>query len=345
MKILCNLYRFQFTYRDMRYIIIIGILFLFSAPLVTQAQHIDSIVIDESKGILSLHGKFGITHGFVFIDSVIMPIQSWSDSLIGVYIPDTGKGSSGWVQVSKGANISNQKLLTYVHFQVFNAWNDPKDVDYPAWRFMNADTINVRADFADMVPTSKYVLFSSASSRYHDLNNDGACPMYNNAGILHAQVLYDVANRQFNYPIPYCNYGGKQELYMYNVSLDKNFTPIGYIWGSWYDSIFWGSIAPTNFPPQVAGVHEVESNQNILNAYISPNPVVDNTEIIITLHDPMSMQMDVINVLGQVVFSKENILLAGVNKMSINSSSLSSGIYVCRLKAGEEFRTLRFIKD
>lgn len=64
-----------------------------------QAPVIDSMLIDESKGILSVYGDFGTAQGKVWCDSVELPVLSWSASLVTATIPDTGKGSAGGVVV------------------------------------------------------------------------------------------------------------------------------------------------------------------------------------------------------------------------------------------------------
>jgi hypothetical protein len=64
------------------------------------------MLIDESKGVISIYGKFGAISGQVFCDSVQLPVVNWSDNLISANIPDTGKGSAGELIVVAGGSPS-----------------------------------------------------------------------------------------------------------------------------------------------------------------------------------------------------------------------------------------------
>jgi hypothetical protein len=85
-----------------------------------QTPVIDSMRVDEWKGQLSIFGKFGTTQGSVQCDSVVLPILAWSDSLVVVTIPDTGKGSSGGVLVHTTTGMSNQRMITKLHVVKFS---------------------------------------------------------------------------------------------------------------------------------------------------------------------------------------------------------------------------------
>jgi len=332
----------------MKLIMAVLSIFFFINTSLGQTPIIDSITVDEDKSELILSGKFpNLSSTIVTVDSFSLPVISFSDSLIRASIPLEGKGSAGWVKVNNGS-VSNPRLLTYVHFQVFNAWNDPKDYNFPEWRSLNSDTINVRADFADMSKASKHILSSSASSRCHDLNGDGGCPLFDSSGILHAKVSYDVGNRLFSYVISFCNYGGQEQLYSFNINLDKNFTPInGHDpYESRYDSIFWGAITATDFPPSIDnGVHEVQTNSQTIHAQLSCNPVTSNGAVSVNLQEQTDLSIKIMNILGEVVFSDRKLLPNGINKITFNSSAIKSGVYLCWLQTDNAILTLRFVKN
>jgi hypothetical protein len=84
----------------------------FAIPASAQPPVIDSMLIDESKGILSIYGQFGAVSGRVFCDSLQLPVITWSDSLITSLIPDSGKGSAGMVAVEAGGILSEQREIT-----------------------------------------------------------------------------------------------------------------------------------------------------------------------------------------------------------------------------------------
>jgi hypothetical protein len=85
---------------------------LFAGTVFAQAPVIDSMLIDESKGILSVYGDFGAAKGKVWCDSVELPVLSWSDTLVTATIPDTGKGSAGGVVVEDIGGVSSTRLIS-----------------------------------------------------------------------------------------------------------------------------------------------------------------------------------------------------------------------------------------
>jgi hypothetical protein len=83
------------------------------------ALMLDSISIDERLHELHLFGEFdSVAEMVVLCDSVTLPILTRDKFLIRVAIPDSGKGSCGWVSVLSGTRESDQKLITY--WSVFN---------------------------------------------------------------------------------------------------------------------------------------------------------------------------------------------------------------------------------
>ncbi|MEP7235575.1 MAG: T9SS type A sorting domain-containing protein, partial [Ignavibacteriota bacterium] len=107
----------------------------------------------------------------------------------------------------------------------------------------------------------------------------------------------------------------------------------------------WGPLAPTNFPPMISTVGRSSSTINILQARLSSDPVRENAEAIITLHQNMRMQMQIIDILGNVRQSNERMLSAGENRLPVNASALAAGVYIFRLQAGGEVVSLRFVKE
>ncbi|HET9136981.1 MAG TPA: T9SS type A sorting domain-containing protein, partial [Candidatus Kapabacteria bacterium] len=77
-----------------------------------QPPRIDSMRIDESKGLLSLYGDFGSVQGKVWCDSIELTIISWSNSIIVSSIPIDGKGSAGPVIVESDGIRSNIRLIS-----------------------------------------------------------------------------------------------------------------------------------------------------------------------------------------------------------------------------------------
>ena len=101
---------------------LILLLALFAGTTFAQAPVIDSMLIDESKGILSVYGDFGSAQGKVWCDSVELPVLSWSATLVTATIPDTGKGSVGGVIVESGGLFSNMRIITFWHGKIEHYW-------------------------------------------------------------------------------------------------------------------------------------------------------------------------------------------------------------------------------
>ena len=150
-------------------------------------------------------------------------------------------------------------------------------------------------------------------------------------GLIRANVIF---NNLFNI-IPKSDWGrGPSDLC----------SPNGSSSGTGY-CIDWYSIAPTDFPPTTTTVHEALSNTYILQAHLSTNPIASNAEVIITLRDPTKATMEIMDILGHIISSEEKMLSAGINSLPINSSKFAAGIYICRLQAGGEVVSLRFVKE
>jgi hypothetical protein len=100
---------------------IASIFLLFTVVKVfAQTPVIDSLLINESKGVLSVYGKFGVLQGITTCDGVQLPIISWSDSLISATIPDTGIGSHGPVVVDVNGQESDEQMISFWEGRVYN---------------------------------------------------------------------------------------------------------------------------------------------------------------------------------------------------------------------------------
>jgi len=327
----------------------IPILFLalfLTAPAFAQQPRIDSIAVDEDKGELVLHGSFALSFAtIVLVDSVSLPIVNINDTILRATIPDSGKGSCGLVSVNVGANVSNKKLLTYIHLYVFHCYTFSNNARFDQSR--NSDTIHLRGDFNNFRQTRSII--SSRFSRCNDHSVSTYGLRYDSSGILKTSLTYDPTTKSFEYDISYQGYFSITDA-IAKILLDNTFTPIlenkGTNCGSsGIEGFTWGPIAPTDFPPSSTSVQESPSTPNILQTRLSSDPVIANAEVIVTLREAMNLRMEIMDILGHVVFSDERMLSAGENKMPINSTSLPSGIYICRLQAGGEVVSVRFVKE
>ncbi|MFI5264355.1 MAG: T9SS type A sorting domain-containing protein, partial [Candidatus Kapaibacterium sp.] len=78
---------------------------------------------------------------------------------------------------------------------------------------------------------------------------------------------------------------------------------------------------------------------------LSSDPITSNADMIVTIQNPKNVQIQNLDILGHIISSEEKMLQAGENKLPINASALPSGLYICRLQAGGEVVSVRFVKE
>jgi hypothetical protein len=78
---------------------------------------------------------------------------------------------------------------------------------------------------------------------------------------------------------------------------------------------------------------------------VYPNPVVSNASIEYILNKPVSIQISLVDVLGQVVFSVSEKSNQGMNKLDINTDDLENGLYYIHLNFNNSYSVVRkFVK-
>ncbi|HEY6170805.1 MAG TPA: T9SS type A sorting domain-containing protein [Candidatus Kapabacteria bacterium] len=175
----------------MRFTLIL-LLALFAGTVFGQAPVIDSMLIDESKGILSVYGDFGTAQGKVWCDSVELPVLSWGASLVTATIADTGKGSAGGVEVSARGYRSASRVLTA--WKAYSHWIGEDSWTTYHWRYdihsflktdktrshlvMGGGSIKMKTVF-DCAVDSIYCVFVSGltsrffASRFYEIETNG----------------------------------------------------------------------------------------------------------------------------------------------------------------------------
>lgn len=110
-------------------------------------------------------------------------------------------------------------------------------------------------------------------------------------------------------------------------------------WASGYHGIL---LKTTN----AGGTHFEGINENIsLNSLaISPNPFTTSTTISYTLKQPSSIQLSVVNQLGQLVYQYREEQDQGEKQWQLDTQGLAEGLYFYRLEVGSEFATGKMIK-
>lgn len=234
----------------MKKTVILAAFLLITTALRAQPPVIDSMLIDESKGVLSVYGDFGNAQGKVWCDSVELPVVSWSAALITATIPDTGKGSAGGVVVgargdqnverfitSWDANIRHAKIHTYS-----DAKSDGNIDDYHLfWRY----------DIHSLLRASifrKVSLGTTNQSIYHHTYFDEHTPSSHQEffdSSYNISISLEMKDHIYSFPIYFDDH---QPIF----SADSFFNLISgsiYTHPSWHISTSWASGTPKFLPP------------------------------------------------------------------------------------------------
>lgn len=89
----------------------------------------------------------------------------------------------------------------------------------------------------------------------------------------------------------------------------------------------------------VAGV---EDNQTSFGVNVYPNPANDLLAIVLNLKQSSKVTTEVLNSLGQVVYSANQGQVSGVRNLQINTSEFANGIYFVRINANGNLKTMKF---
>ncbi len=323
------------------------LMLLLASPTFAQQPRIDSIAVDEEKGKLVLHGIFqNSASAVVTVDSVSLPVILASDTMVRATIPVSGKGSSGQIVLNINGKESNKKLLTYLHFYAHHLWRYNSSPGYSEFS-SNDDNIHIRLDFSNFPSEGSFALAPSLLSNCNDVASGSkgyGGPTFDSSGIFRQSIIYSPSKRLLKYNIDFWGHFSWATDKI-EVTLDESYQPIPKSYSSLGQSSYsWGPIAPTDFAPLTSSVYKLSSNPNIIHAHLSSNPIASHTEAIITLHEPTKIQMQIMDILGHIISSEEKMLQLGESKLPINSSALPPGIYICRLQAGGEVVSVRFVK-
>jgi hypothetical protein len=86
-----------------------------------------------------------------------------------------------------------------------------------------------------------------------------------------------------------------------------------------------------------------EINNNLASVQIYPNPASENTNISITLENEALVEMRMLDISGKVMLAKNFGSLVGTLTETLNTSNLSSGIYLVELSIGGNKVTKRLV--
>jgi len=91
------------------------------------------------------------------------------------------------------------------------------------------------------------------------------------------------------------------------------------------------------------GVEQNEAVNPMTSTRVYPNPVTDVLNIEVNASQSSEMNISVFNIMGQKVMEKNVSINTGINRPSISTSDLSSGIYFVTVKANGFDNTMKFI--
>jgi hypothetical protein len=95
--------------------------------------------------------------------------------------------------------------------------------------------------------------------------------------------------------------------------------------------------------PETLSVNEQEAVNPMTTTRVYPNPATDVLNIEVNASQASEMSINVYNIMGQNVMSKTASINTGINRPSISTSELSSGIYFVTVKANGFENTMKFI--
>ncbi|MCC6251283.1 MAG: T9SS type A sorting domain-containing protein [Bacteroidia bacterium] len=100
--------------------------------------------------------------------------------------------------------------------------------------------------------------------------------------------------------------------------------------------IYQSSVAPIT----VLGVNSI-SNSGV-SVKVFPNPVKDLMVLNINADKNTNASVEIVNTIGQVVYTESISAIAGNNTYNINASNLNAGIYFAKVRLGENTQTVKF---
>lgn len=133
---------------------------LISSVLQAQTPVIDHLEVDEVKQQLKIFGTISSLTGEVTIDDTLVNVVSWSDSMVIVVLPDSGRGSGGDVIIKDINGVSNKRTLSVFQAVIWNTlfyyYNNPdvggyQPVDYRVWHVVWRADISARKSQSDSV--------------------------------------------------------------------------------------------------------------------------------------------------------------------------------------------------
>jgi hypothetical protein len=203
---------------------VILVLVLCAGGVFAQAPVIDHLEVDEVKQQLKIFGTISSLSGEVTIDDTLVNIVSWTDSLIIVMLPDSGRGSGGDVIIKDINGSSNKRTLSVFKATILNTlfyyYNNPNiggysNVDDRFWHTVWRADIGRRNSISDSLvrfelSRSSYGIRSrngyiDIGLRWADTSSiaDSSVSMSGSINLVQNKVIIDSAVLRSTVPSPY----------------------------------------------------------------------------------------------------------------------------------------------
>jgi hypothetical protein len=135
----------------------------------------------------------------------------------------------------------------------------------------------------------------------------------------------------------------------YGLSSIKKLTfPTGTLWVNKTDGTTqvyaFTNIRLLNFGGVLTSIDQPELKEDG-SLLLYPNPVINELTVVYQSRYKGSLQIDIFDLFGKVVFSETAYQSEGTNQLNINLSNLPKGFYVCRLTKGWTIKTIKFLKN
>ncbi|MEI6313217.1 MAG: T9SS type A sorting domain-containing protein, partial [Bacteroidota bacterium] len=87
----------------------------------------------------------------------------------------------------------------------------------------------------------------------------------------------------------------------------------------------------------------IHGNTSIIIGELYPNPTSSNASVDITVFQNTSVRIKMIDAIGKQVINTTSELVTGTNKINLNMSHLSEGVYIVSIQVGEDTIQKRII--
>ena len=96
----------------------------------------------------------------------------------------------------------------------------------------------------------------------------------------------------------------------------------------------------------ISGIGDQPAILNVDVTQNQPNPFSTTSTVFVNLRQASDLSMEVTNMMGQVVYRVDaGHATAGMNKLTIDGSQLSNGVYFYTVRAGEAKVTKKMIVE